>query len=142
MLFPQGHGRSNQRFSSRERKKEKKDIKNTTACHRRSGNVIAGGCLLEPMHQRLRVSAIQSAESFLDPTRHQTLRCLQDNWRNNGGEAVCAMLCASGNKEMGSTQRIHDVELKLCRHTTARCLEQTNQTHRRDTRKEKKTKQT
>lgn len=139
---PQGHRRSNQRFSSWERKKKTLKIQQPateglktptleTLCDafsRKVMDVIAGGCLREPMHQRLRriknrtsrgFRRFQSAESILNLTRHQTLRCLQDNWRNNGGEAVCAMLCASGNKEIGSKQRtVHEGELKLCRHTT------------------------
>lgn len=98
------------------------------AFSRKVMDVTAGGCLREPVHQRLRrikkrtsrgFRRFQSGESILDLTRHQTLRCLQNNWRNNEGEAVCAMLCASGNKDIGSTQRtVHEVELKMCRQTT------------------------
>lgn len=140
---PQGHGRSNQRFSSRERKKKTLKIQQPateglktptleTLCDafsRKVMDVIAGGFLAgagasaSEADIKNRTSRgfrrFQSAKSVLNLTRHQTLRCLQDNWRNNGGEAVRAMLCASGNKDVGSTQRtLHEVELKLCRHTT------------------------
>lgn len=117
--------------------KGKKDIKNTTAWNRRSQDTdyrkplccfqqeddgcdcwrISGGAdaSASEADQKLNiegVSAIQSPESILDPTRHQTPRCLQDNGKNNRGEVDCAMHGASGNKEIHSTQRtIHEVKL-------------------------------
>lgn len=65
----------------------------------------------QKLNKKLRGFQQVSAESILNLTRHQTLRCLQDNWKNNRGEVDCAMLCASGNKEIHSTQRaIHEVK--------------------------------
>lgn len=143
---PQGRGRSNQRFSSRERKKKKtlniqqpgtEGLKTQTmenlcvAFSRKMMDVIAGGCLLELMQQHLRqiknwtsrgFQKIQGAESILDLTRHQTPRCLQDNWKNNRGEVDCAMICASGNKEIHSAQRtVHEIRpTRTCTQTTVR----------------------
>lgn len=68
------------------------------------------------------VSAIQSAESKLDLTRLQTCDAFRKNnsWKNNRGEAGWVMLCASGNKEIHSTQRtIDEVQpTQTCRQTT------------------------
>lgn len=76
-------------------------------------DAIAGGCLLEQMHRRLRQIKNSTSRGFShsgcwerpDLTRHQTRRCLQVNWKKKGTEGDCAMLCVPGNKEIRSTQR-------------------------------------
>lgn len=105
-------------------KEEKKDIKNTTASHRVSRqpcaafwrwmmDAIAGGCLLEPMHQRLRQIKNWTSRGFSHSERSERPGSRKTSnpampsgqLEEEGNWGDCAMLCVPGNKEIRSPQR-------------------------------------